>query len=42
VLLSTEELEELKKRSRLAKARVIANAHLSAEALTAAKAQQEQ
>lgn len=42
VLMTEEQLEELKRRQRLAKARVIANAHLAAEELAAAKAFQEQ
>lgn len=40
-MMSEEQLEELKKRQRLAKARVIANAHLAAEELAATKAQQD-
>lgn len=40
--MTEEQLEELKRRQRLAKARVIANAHLAAEELAAAKALQEQ
>ena len=38
MLIDPEQLEELKRRQRLAKARVIANAHLAAEELAAAKA----
>jgi hypothetical protein len=37
--MTEEQLEELKRRQRLAKARVIVNAHNAAEELAAAKAQ---